>query len=285
MGDTQRAPIVGRDTGQGADAAAVQLAAMIGSVAPVHPESVPIPNQHACVTHGMAFGGEDRDVIVEGERSREAAERGVAGAHESETIDARSVASWTEEVSRRLPARRVGAIHGRMRAEAREKAMRQFAAGELDVLVTTTVVEVGIDVPEATMIVIEHAERFGLSQLHPLRGRVGRGSRASSCFLMVGDAQGEEAAARLAIMERTTDGFRLAEEDLRIRGPGDFAGVRQSGIPDLVFADLVRDAGVLRVAKEVAEELHRRDPDLSAHGHEGIRRFLERRSGAVDPAG
>jgi ATP-dependent DNA helicase RecG len=103
---------------------------------------------------------------------------------------------------------------------------------------------------------------------------------------MVGDAQGEEAAARLAIMERTTDGFRLAEEDLKIRGPGDFAGVRQSGIPDLVFADLVRDAGMLQVAKELSEELHRRDPDLATKDHEGIRRFLARRgSGVVENAG
>jgi ATP-dependent DNA helicase RecG len=142
---------------------------------------------------------------------------------------------------------------------------------------------VGVDVPEATIIVIEHAERFGLSQLHQLRGRVGRGTRPSACYLMVGNEQGEEAAARLSVMERTTDGFRIAEEDLKIRGPGDFAGVRQSGIPDLVFADLVRDAGMLQVAKEIAEELGRRDPDLKNPAHEGIRRFLGRRAvGAAD---
>ncbi len=138
-----------------------------------------------------------------------------------------------------------------------------------------------MDVPEATVIVIEHAERFGLSQLHQLRGRVGRGTRPSSCFLMVENAQGEEAAARLSVMEQTTDGFRIAEEDLRIRGPGDFAGVRQSGIPDLVFADLVRDAGMLQVAKEIAGELYRKDPELSAPEHEGIRRFLEMRAAAT----
>ena len=144
-----------------------------------------------------------------------------------------------------------------------------------------------MDVPEATVMVVEHAERFGLSQLHQLRGRVGRGTRPSYCFLMTGGEQGEEAAARLSVMEKTVDGFRIAEEDLRIRGPGDFAGVRQSGIPDLVFADLVRDASILHLAKEIAAELQREDPSLSASDHAGIRRFLEMRTTASsggDPA-
>ncbi|HEX9204288.1 MAG TPA: helicase-related protein, partial [Candidatus Deferrimicrobiaceae bacterium] len=200
---------------------------------------------------------------------------------QSEKLALRDATRTAARIREAFPGAGVGLLHGRMKAEEKESTMRLFQEGALRILVSTTVVEVGIDVPEATVIVIEHAERFGLSQLHQLRGRVGRGSRPSSCFLMVGDAQGEEAAARLSIMERTTDGFRLAEEDLRIRGPGDFAGVRQSGIPDLVFADLVRDAGMLQVAKELAEELHRRDPDLSAPVHEGIRRFLGRREGTV----
>ena len=205
---------------------------------------------------------------------------------ESEKIALRDATRTADRIREAFPDIGVGLLHGRMKGEEKEGTMRRFKEGALRILVSTTVVEVGIDVPEATMIVIEHAERFGLSQLHQLRGRVGRGSRASSCFLMVGDAQGEEAAARLAILERTTDGFRLAEEDLKIRGPGDFAGVRQSGIPDLVFADLVRDAGMLQVAKELSEELHRRDPDLSTKDHEGIRRFLVRRgSGVVENAG
>ncbi len=205
---------------------------------------------------------------------------------ESEKLALRDATRTAGRIREAFPDVGVGLLHGRMKAEEKEAEMRRFKEGALRILVSTTVVEVGIDVPEATVIVIEHAERFGLSQLHQLRGRVGRGSRPSFCFLMVGDAQGEEAAARLSIMERTTDGFRLAEEDLRIRGPGDFAGVRQSGIPDLVFADLVRDAGVLQVAKELSEELHRRDPDLSSPGHAGIRSFLERRGDAVaGPAG
>ena len=198
---------------------------------------------------------------------------------ESERIALRDATRTAERIREAFPEVGVGLLHGRLKAEEKESTMRRFKEGALRILVSTTVVEVGIDVPEATVMVIEHAERFGLSQLHQLRGRVGRGSRPSYCFLMVGNAQGEEAAARLSIMEQTGDGFRLAEEDLRIRGPGDFAGVRQSGIPDLVFADLVRDAGVLRVAREVAEELLRRDPLLSAPGHEGIRRFLDRRGG------
>ena len=201
---------------------------------------------------------------------------------ESERVTLRDATRTAARIREAFPDVGVGLLHGRMKAEEKESVMRSFQAGDLRILVSTTVVEVGIDVPEATVMVIEHAERFGLSQLHQLRGRVGRGSRPSFCFLMVGNEQGEEAAARLAIMERTTDGFRLAEEDLRIRGPGDFAGVRQSGIPDLVFADLVRDAGVLGVAKEVAEELHHRDPGLSAPAHDGIRRFLERRGGHLN---
>ena len=168
-----------------------------------------------------------------------------------------------------------------MKAAEKEETMGRFKGGDLQLLVSTTVVEVGVDVPEATVMVVEHAERFGLSQLHQLRGRVGRGTRPSSCFLMAGGEQGEEAAARLSVMEKTVDGFRIAEEDLRIRGPGDFAGVRQSGIPDLVFADLVRDASILHLAKEIAGELQREDPALSAPDHAGIRRFLDMRADAT----
>jgi ATP-dependent DNA helicase RecG len=199
---------------------------------------------------------------------------------ESEKLALRDAVRTAEKIRMEFPGVGVGLLHGRMKAEEKEAAMRAFKEGELRLLVSTTVVEVGVDVPEATVIVIEHAERFGLSQLHQLRGRVGRGARPSTCFLMVENGQGEEAAARLSVMERTTDGFRIAEEDLKIRGPGDFAGVRQSGIPDLVFADLVRDAGMLQTAKEIVEELHRRDPRLTGPEHEEIRRFLERRAAA-----
>jgi len=199
---------------------------------------------------------------------------------ESEKLALRDATRTAERLREAFPDVEVGLLHGRMKAEEKDRGMRRFKEGTMRILVSTTVVEVGVDVPEATVMVIEHAERFGLSQLHQLRGRVGRGGRPSYCYLMADGEQGGEAAARLSIMERTTDGFRIAEEDLKIRGPGDFAGVRQSGIPDLVFADLVRDAGLLQVAKEIAGELLRRDPDLLAAEHQGIRAFLHRRESA-----
>ncbi len=174
---------------------------------------------------------------------------------ESETIEARSVAAWTEEVARRLPGRRVGALHGKMRAEARETAMRRFAAGEIDVLVATTVVEVGIDVPEASFLLVENAERFGLAQLHQLRGRVGRGARASACVLLAGAAASSEALSRLSVLARTDDGFAVAEEDLRRRGPGEALGTRQSGLPGLRIADPLSDRDLLERAKELAADL------------------------------
>ena len=176
---------------------------------------------------------------------------------ESESVAARSVASWTDEVARRLPGRRVGAVHGKMRAEARERAMRQFATGELDVLVATTVVEVGIDVPEASFLVVENAERFGLAQLHQLRGRIGRGARPSTCVLLTGGEASEEALSRLAVLGRTDDGFEVAEEDLRRRGPGEALGTRQSGLPDLRLADPLADADLLALARETAARLER----------------------------
>ena len=177
---------------------------------------------------------------------------------ESEAIDARSVASWTEEVARRLPGRRVGALHGKMRGEAREKAMRQFASGELDVLVATTVVEVGIDVPEASFLLVENGERFGLAQLHQLRGRVGRGARPSTCVLLAGAGATPEALSRLGVLARTDDGFDVAEEDLRRRGPGEALGTRQSGLPDFRVADPLADGGLLVAARETAGRLDAR---------------------------
>ena len=147
---------------------------------------------------------------------------------------------------------RVDFIHGRVAAARREQVMRAFARGELDVLVATTVIEVGVDVPNASMMVIEHAERFGLAQLHQLRGRVGRGSAPATAVLVVGENPTEGALRRLRILEETTDGFRIAEEDLRIRGPGDFLGTRQSGIPPFRVADIVRDADFLHLARKEA---------------------------------
>jgi ATP-dependent DNA helicase RecG len=134
-------------------------------------------------------------------------------------------------------------------------------------------------------MMIEHAERFGLSQLHQLRGRVGRGERPSICFLFVEAPQGEDAAARLSVMEKTTDGFRIAEEDLKIRGPGDYAGVRQSGIPDLVFSDIVRDARMLSLSREIANELLSRDPGLSHPEHAALARWIGTKDAAAPAVG
>ena len=149
---------------------------------------------------------------------------------------------------------RVDLVHGRVPAARRERVMSAFASGELDVLVATTVIEVGVDVPNATVMVVEHAERFGLAQLHQLRGRVGRGSDPATAILVVGGKPTDSARRRLEVLEATTDGFRIAEEDLAIRGPGDFLGTRQSGIPPFRVADIVRDAEFLRLARKEASD-------------------------------
>ena len=140
--------------------------------------------------------------------------------------------------------------------------MASFKKKEIDILVCTTVIEVGVDVPSATLMLIVHAERFGLSQLHQLRGRVGRGGEQSYCFLLAYDPCSEEAQQRLSIMVRTCDGFRIAIEDLEIRGPGEFFGTKQSGMPDLRIADVVRDAGLLETARREAFNLIDADPEL-----------------------
>ena len=142
--------------------------------------------------------------------------------------------------------------------------MSAFAAGETDILVSTTVVEVGADVPNATVMVVENAERFGLSQLHQLRGRVGRGSHQSFCVL-ISDNRSDETRQRLRVMVKTNDGFKIAEEDLRLRGPGDFFGERQHGLPGLKIADLGCDTKLLQEARQAAEQLLEQDPDLSHH--------------------
>ena len=160
-----------------------------------------------------------------------------------------------------LPELRIGCIHGRMKAKEKEAVMAAFAAGETDILVSTTVIEVGVDVPNAAVMVVENAERFGLSQLHQLRGRVGRGQHQSYCVL-ISDNRNPDTRARLQAMTRTTDGFRIAEEDLRLRGPGDFFGVRQHGLPGLKVADLGCDTRLLEEARQAAEELLERDPAL-----------------------
>src|SRR5512132_2568677 len=151
-----------------------------------------------------------------------------------------------------LPDLRIGLLHGRMAAEEKDAVMRRFKDGQIDVLVSTTVIEVGVDVPNATLMVIEHAERFGLSQLHQLRGRIGRGSARSFCILMTGKKVTPEAEQRLSTVTATQDGFQIAEKDLEIRGPGEFFGTKQAGMPSLRVANLLRDRELLEAAKREA---------------------------------
>lgn len=184
---------------------------------------------------------------------------------ESEKLSLKSAILGAETLKKRFPAMRVSLIHGRMKPAERESSMMDFKRGLIDILVSTTVIEVGVDVPNASLMVIVHAERFGLSQLHQLRGRVGRGRRQSRCLLLAYPPMSDVARRRLDTMVRTTDGFRVAEEDLAIRGPGEFMGVRQSGMPDLKIADIVRDAGLLGIARKEAFSLMEKDYNISGY--------------------
>jgi ATP-dependent DNA helicase RecG len=168
-------------------------------------------------------------------------------------VDLKSATEGFKKLSEVFKERRVALLHGRMKSEEKERTMKAFAAGEIDLLVSTTVIEVGVDVANATIMLIEHAERFGLAQLHQLRGRVGRGSQASACILMTPIRLNDVARQRIQAMVSTTDGFRLAEVDLQIRGPGELAGTRQSGIPEFRVANLLIDTELLSLAQREAD--------------------------------
>jgi len=164
-----------------------------------------------------------------------------------------------------------------MRGEEKEEVMRAFGEGRIQILVATTVIEVGVDIPNATVMLIEHAERFGLSQLHQMRGRIGRGPHPSYCLLLAYGPLSEEALCRLRVMEETNDGFRIAEEDLALRGPGDILGVRQWGLPDFRVANLIRDADLLLQARREALRLVQEDPRLEREEHRGLKEVLAER--------
>jgi ATP-dependent DNA helicase RecG len=170
--------------------------------------------------------------------------------------------------------KRVGLAHGKQKAQDRDQAMADFAAGRIDILVATIVVEVGVDVPEATVMVIEHAERFGLAQLHQLRGRVGRGKGKSSCLLLYQGPLTETAKARLQIMRDTEDGFRIAEEDLKLRGGGEVLGTRQSGLPDFRLVDLAAHGDLIPVARDDAKLALEQDPELVGDRGRALRVLL-----------
>jgi ATP-dependent DNA helicase RecG len=173
------------------------------------------------------------------------------------TPDARKVVSDPTSL-------RVGLLHGRMKPDEKAAVMAEFVAGKLDVLVATTVIEVGVDVPNASLMAIEHAERFGLAQLHQLRGRVGRGAAESVCYLLFEEPLTETAKARLKVIYENNDGFEIARQDLVIRGPGEFLGARQSGAPLLRFADIEKDVDLIEQARDAADELLQRDPAAAA---------------------
>ncbi|MBI4653885.1 MAG: ATP-dependent DNA helicase RecG [Nitrospirae bacterium] len=181
---------------------------------------------------------------------------------ESERHDLKCAKDGAEAFKKVFPNRKIGLIHGRIKQEEREKIMMDFKSGNIDILVSTTVIEVGMDVPNASLMLIVHAERFGLAQLHQLRGRIGRGNHESYCLLIAYPPFSEDARRRLKVMGTTTDGFRIAEEDLEIRGPGEFFGTRQSGMPDLSIANIIRDVDILETARREAFALAKVDPYL-----------------------
>jgi ATP-dependent DNA helicase RecG len=192
---------------------------------------------------------------------------------ESETIDLAAAVDRHTQLKELFGAR-VGLVHGRMKGPDKDRMMEGFARGGIDLLVATTVVEVGVDVPEATVMVVEHAERFGLAQLHQLRGRIGRGDKPSACLLLYTAPLGEAAKARLTILRESEDGFRIAEEDLRLRGAGEVLGTRQSGLPELRLADLAAHAELLATAQDDARLVLSRDPSLDSPRGQALRLLL-----------
>jgi ATP-dependent DNA helicase RecG len=193
--------------------------------------------------------------------------------NESESLDYHNLMEGYESVTRAFPRPQyhVSIVHGQMKPEAKDFEMRQFIEGHTQIMVATTVIEVGVNVPNASIMIIESAERFGLSQLHQLRGRVGRGSEKSYCILMTKDKLSKESKKRMATMVRTQDGFEIAEVDLELRGPGDIMGTQQSGILDLKIADLVKDNHLVVTAREKAREILQKDPNLELPENKIIR--------------
>jgi ATP-dependent DNA helicase RecG len=193
---------------------------------------------------------------------------------ESEKSDYKDLMDGYESISRAFPSLPISIVHGRMKSEDKDYEVQRFAKGETKIMVATTVVEVGVDIPNASVMIIENSERFGLAQLHQLRGRVGRGADQSYCILMSDYKLSKEARVRIDTMVKTTDGFEIADVDLKLRGPGDLAGTQQSGVLDLQIADLARDGKILQAARGSAIKLLDDDPDLEKDDHLHLRNQL-----------
>jgi ATP-dependent DNA helicase RecG len=196
---------------------------------------------------------------------------------ESEKMDYENLMKGYENVKAWFPEPKfwISMVHGRQTSEVKETNMQRFKSGDTQIMVSTTVIEVGVDVPNASVMVIESAEKFGLSQLHQLRGRVGRGSEKSFCILLTGTKLNNEARERLKIMSATNDGFKIAEKDLELRGPGDIEGTRQSGMLNFKLASIVQDRGLLENARAAAEKLLESDPDLSSAANLQLKLYLQ----------
>jgi ATP-dependent DNA helicase RecG len=193
---------------------------------------------------------------------------------QSEKVDAAAAEDRHKYLISQFGEPRIGLVHGRLKGAEKDAVMADFKAGNLDILVATTVIEVGVDVPEATIMVIEHAERYGLSQLHQLRGRIGRGSKTSVCLLLYASPLGAIAKKRLKIMRETEDGFLIAEEDLKLRGAGELLGTRQSGLPEFHMADLAHHNDLLATARRDAQLILERDPELDSERGKALRVLL-----------
>jgi ATP-dependent DNA helicase RecG len=204
---------------------------------------------------------------------------------ESEKIDLKNAIEEFDKLKTEFPHIPMGLLHGRMKSQEKDEVMQEFRANKIHILVSTTVIEVGVDVPNANLMIVEHAERFGLSQLHQLRGRVGRGTQKSFCVLILGRAVSEEARARTAFMEQTSDGFKIAEFDLELRGPGEFLGTRQSGLPGFKMANLVRDVQILQEARTAAFQVLKEDPQLLKAENKELREELLKSHGPTALAG
>jgi ATP-dependent DNA helicase RecG len=189
---------------------------------------------------------------------------------ESEKLDLKHLTDGYEAIQRAFPEYQISIVHGKMKADDKAYEMKRFMEGQTKIMVATTVIEVGVDVPNATVMVIENAERFGLAQLHQLRGRVGRGADQSYCVLMSDYKLSKESKQRLGTMVRTNNGFEIAEADLKLRGPGDLMGTQQSGILDLLIADIGKDGQILQIARDAAKDILEQDPKLERPDNHAI---------------